>query len=340
MANRREEDLTRAERIRAKRQKDHKEPIKSPIGNSATRKQPQRTVPVTRRKSYSSPVVNKRRGKVSVPLKSRGAEVHLPAMPRLQLGSRLVSGGVFLLALIAVISFASVGTFKVSAINLKGAERLGGDAIFSQIHLEGVAIIKIQPKEIEAQISERFPSLSAVRVSVGLPAKLTISVTERQPQILWQQNNRALWIDSEGMMFPIRGEAEVPLTVIATSDPPGAISPIEEVEESETPEEIRYDPALIAAQNTYPQTTPEFVQGVLLLEQYLPENTALQYNPQFGLGWQDPGGWLVYFGKDIKDIETKLVEYQAIVAEMQEMNITPALISLEFMYAPFYRLEQ
>ncbi len=261
-------------------------------------------------------------------------------MPHLQIGSRLISGGVFLLALIAVVSFASVSTFKVSTINLKGAERLAGDAILSQIHLEGVAIIKIQPEEIEAQISERFPSLSAVGVSVGLPANLTINVTERQPQILWQQNNRALWIDTEGIMFPIRGEAEVPLTVFATSDPPGVISPIKEAKESEAPAEIRFDPELMAAQSVYPQTTTEFVRGVLLLGQYLPENTALQYDPQFGLGWQDPSGWLVYFGKDIKDIENKLAEYQAIIVEMQEKNLTPALISLEFMHAPFYRLEQ
>jgi len=339
MAYRREEELTRAERIRARRQKDRKEPVKSPIGGSATRKQPRRSVPVTRRKPYSPPVVNRKRGVVPVSLKSRGSEVHLPAMPSLQPGWRLISAGIFLLSLAAVISFASLSTLKVSAINLKGAERLGGDAILSQVHLEGVAIIKIQPEEIEEQISERFPSLSVVQVSAGLPANLTISVTERQPQILWQQNNQSLWIDSEGILFPVRGEAEVALTVIATSDPPGVPTPNKDAEESEAPAEIRFDPELMT-QHEYPRTTPEFVQGMLMLEQHLPENTALQYDPQFGLGWQDPNGWLVYFGKDIKDIEIKLAEYQAIVAEMKRKNLTPALISLEFMHAPFYRLEQ
>ena len=342
MADRQEGNLPRSERLRVRREKNRKEPEKPPFGSNATRKSTQRSVPVTRRKITPPPVVNRKRGTVHVPLKSKGAEVRLPAMPRIQFGWRWISGAIFLLSLFAVVSFASLSTFKVSAINLEGAERLSGETILSQVHLEGLAIMKIQPDEIEAQIAERFPSLSAVRVTTGLPANLTVRITERQPVVLWEQNDQSLWIDSEGVLFPIRGEADVPLTVIAASDPPGVTTPEEIVEENQESNEtdvISYDPEALA-QNTFPRTTPEFVQGVLMLNQYLPENTALQYDPEFGLGWQDPAGWLVYFGKDIKDIEPKLIEYQGIVAMMEEIKLTPSLISLEFMHAPFYRLEQ
>jgi cell division protein FtsQ len=342
MANRQDEGLTRSEKLRARRQKDHKESKKPPFGSSATRKQSQQRVPVTRRKPVTSQVINRKRGTVPVRLRSKGAEVRVPSVPRLQFGWRLISGAIFLLSLVAVVSFSSVRAFKVSAVNLEGAERLSGEAILSQVHLEDLAIIKVQPKEIESQIAERFPSLSAVRVSIGLPANLTVKVTERQPVARWEQNGQSLWIDSDGVLFPIRGEAEVPLTVIAASDPPGlpqAEAKIDENQSSGETEIISYDPEALV-QNDFPQTTPEFVEGILLLNQYLPENTALQYNPEFGLGWQDPAGWLVYFGQEIQDIETKLVEYQAIVAMMEEIKLTPSLISLEFMHAPFYRLEQ
>ncbi|MFW5713292.1 MAG: cell division protein FtsQ/DivIB [Brevefilum sp.] len=342
MANRRDEELTRAEKIRGRRQKDRKEPVQPPLGSSVTRKQTRRQVPVTQRRTYTPPVVNRKRGKTPVPIKSKGVEVHLPAIPRIQFGWRLVSGAVFLLSLIAVFSFASVGTFKVSKVNLKGAERLSGQAILSQVNIEGTAIIKIQPEEIEAQIAERFPSLSSVQVSTGFPAEVNVRVSERQPLMLWQQDGQSLWIDSDGVMFPVRGEADVPLTVIASSDPPSIQTPdkVDEDEEfSDGTEEISFNPELMG-QNTFPRTTPEFVQSILLLYQHLPENTALQYNPEFGLGWQDPAGWLVYFGKNIKDMEIKLQEYKAIVGTMQEQNVTPTLISLEFLHAPFYRLEQ
>ncbi len=342
MADRQDGEWTRAEKLRARRQKNQKIPEKQPFGSSATRKPTQRNVPVTRRKSPSAPVVNRQRGRVNVPLKSKGAEVRLPAMPRIQFGWRLISGAIFFLSLVAVVSFSSMDTFKVSAVNLDGAERLSSEAILSQVHLEGQAIIKIQPKEIEAQILENFPSLSAVRVTAGLPANLSVKVTERQPVVLWQQDGQNLWIDLEGVMFPIRGEAEVPLTVIAASDPPGipaSEDAAEEIEENKAADLIRYEPDSLSERNV-PQTTPEFVEGVLMLNQYLPENTALQYDPEFGLGWQDPKGWLVYFGREIQDIDTKLVEYQGIVAMMEEIKLTPALISLEFMQAPFYRMEQ
>lgn len=342
MANRQDEGLTRSERLRARRKKTHKAPKKPPFGSSATRKTTQQQVPVTRRKPARPQVINRKRGTVPVRLRSKGAEVRVPSVPRIQIGWRLISGTIFLLSLVAVVSFSSVSAFKVSTVNLEGAERLSAEAILSQIYLEDVAIIKIQPKEIEVWIAERFPSLSAVKVSVSLPDNLTIRVTERQPLVLWEQNGQALWIDSEGIMFPVRGEAEVPLTVTAASNPPGEPEAEESVKEKDVqdgPEVIHFDPDALA-QNNFPKTTPEFVQGILLLEQYLPENTTLQYNPEFGLGWQDPSGWLVYFGKDIQDIESKLEEYQGIVAMMEEIKLTPTLISLEFKYAPFYRLEQ
>jgi len=81
------------------------------------------------------------------------------------------------------------------------------------------------------------------------------------------------------------------------------------------------------------------VKGILTLNTYLPEGSNLQYDPEFGLGWQDPAGWRVYFGKDISNIEIKLAEYQAILAALKEKNLSPSMISVEFLYAPFYRLE-
>ena len=79
---------------------------------------------------------------------------------------------------------------------------------------------------------------------------------------------------------------------------------------------------------------------MLSLVDYLPEGNTLNYDPQYGLGWRDPQGWLIYFGKDISNIDMKLAEYETIIAELQAKNLRPALISIEYLYAPFYRLEQ
>jgi len=285
-------------------------------------------------------MVNAKRHKVHVPLRSKGAELQLPAFPRLHLGWRLISGAIFIFSLAVVITFSSLNTFKVSAINLEGAQRLNNDAINLQVGFINESIIKVKPGEVEAQILEAFPSLSRVRVSLGLPASVTIRVTERQPQVLWQQESQALWIDADGVMFPVRGEAEVLLTVVATNDPPAAPSPEkaeEEIDSGATNEELA---PTSFEETAYPKTTPEFVQGIIALKDYLPEGSHVQYEPQFGLGWQDPDGWAVYFGSDISNIDLKLAEYQTILAALKANNLTPALISVEFLHAPYYRLEQ
>ena len=337
MANRPQDDKSRAEQVRARRQQSQKKTQAPSFGTHASRKQSSQQVPVTRRASSTVPVINRKSNKVHVPLKTKGAELQLPAFPNIILGWRLISGAVFFLSLAVVITFSSLGTFKVSAINLEGAERLTAEAMLSQIGVAGVSIVKIDPDEIESRIVENFPSISQVKVSAGLPAALTVKVTERQPLIAWQQAAGTLWIDADGVMFIPRGEVEIPLTVIAVGDPPAAVSLV-----PETAEEIAAmsETDTAGSITAMPRTTPEFVEGVLSLVDYLPEGNTLNYDPQYGLGWRDPQGWLIYFGKDISNIDLKLAEYETIIAELQAKNLRPALISIEYLYAPFYRLEQ
>lgn len=334
MAKRQTNGTSRAEKIRARKQESRKEPQKMPFGTSATRKQTKHRVPVTRRAPYRVQPINRKRNKVNVPLKTKGAELQLPAFPNINLDWRLLSGVLFILSLAMIFVFSGFSTFEVSAITLEGAQRLAGETILSTVSLSGTSIISIKPDEVENRVLEDFPSIKEAHVTTGLPASVTIQVVERQPIILWQQENASLWIDAEGIMFPVRGEAEVPLTVIANGDPPAVESAQENVDEDES---INLS---LLAQPTYPETTPEFVKGVLSLKDYVPENSSLQYDPQFGLGWQDPNGWLVYFGRDISEIDIKLAEYQTIIEALQAENLTPAMISLEFLHAPFYRLEQ
>lgn len=348
MANRQSKDKSRAEKMRSRKQSSPKAAVKAPIKSSATRKQNKYRVPVTRRTTPPMPVISHKRNKVRVPLKAKGVELHLPAFPRLQIGWRIISGAIFLLSLIVVISFSSLNAFRVAAIDLHGALRLDSASVYSQLDLAGKSIIEVKPREIAADIESSFPGLNSVRVSTSLPANVTVRVTERQPIILWQQNDASFWMDAEGVMFPIRGEAEVALTVMANGAPPLAPTAKQALEETETTveessselfEEAELLAGSLSGKINYPRTTTEFVLGILTLGQYVPEGSYLQYDPQFGLGWQDPKGWTVYFGKDIANIDIKLAEYQRILAALNTKGITPTLISVEFLQAPFYRVE-
>lgn len=333
MAKRQVNEGNRVRKFLAHHKRNRVKTQAQPRSSSATRKTQQRSVPVTHRKTARVQPIDRKRRKVSVPLKTRGAELQLPAFPNLQLGWRLISGAIFVLSLFVVISFSNFSTFKVSAVNLKGTERLTAAEILAELDLSGISILKLQPDQVEKDILLAFPSLREANVSAGLPATLNIKVVERTPLVLWQKQDELLWIDVEGVIFPVRGESEAPLSVLAYDDPPGgptinALLTEEEGEENSDSEK----PAL-------PTTSFEFVQAILALNEYVPINTQMQYNPSFGLGWQDPQGWLVFFGRNTSEINTKLLEYQTIIAALQDKNITPALISLENLHAPFYRLE-
>ncbi len=334
MANRQSDEKSRAERVRARRQQSSTKQPKAPVGSSATRKPKSQHTPVTRRPVSPVPVVTRKKHTAYVPLKKKGAELQIPALPNLQLGWRLISGAVFALSLAVVFSFTSLSTFQISTINLRGAERLSAEAVLSQIDLAGISIIQVVPEDVRALVEERFPGVKQVSVSVNLPASVTINVEERKPLILWEQDSTVYWIDAEGVMFPVFGEAEIAQAVTATGDPP----PAPEVFIADLDDETGEISHLLEVR--YPRTTANFVEAVLSLTDYIPEGTALQYDPQFGLGWRDPSGWLVYFGQDTDNIEVKLAEYQTIVEEIAKQNITPTLISLKFLHAPYYRVEQ
>jgi cell division protein FtsQ len=302
--------------------------------SSVTRKPKEQRAPVTRRPTAPTPIVTRKKHTAYFPLKRKGAELQVPALPRFEFGWRLFSGAVFLLSLAIVISFASLSAFQISTINLRGTQRLSAEAILSQVDLVGSSIITVEPDQVRAMVEDRFPSLSSVSVSVSLPASVTLRVVEREPLILWQQDNSAHWIDAEGVMFPVFGEAEVAQTVAASGNPPAPPEVFTPEVDEETGEISHIlEPSL-------PNTTPEFVQAILSLSTYIPEGTSLQYDPQYGLGWRDPIGWLVYFGRDTHNIDMKLSEYQTIIGALEKQNIIPALISLEFLHAPYYRLEQ
>lgn len=339
MANRQSDEKSRAEQVRGRRQKSRKETQVNPYGNSASRKKTINSATVSRRPSSTAQIVNRKRRKVHVPLKSKGAELQLPAFLRLKFGWRAISGAIFVLSLVVIICFSNLSTFEVSAVNLKGAERLSGEEILSKVDLVGDTIITVQPEAVKASIETGFPSLSSVDVSVGLPASVSIQVTERQPLVLWQFGSASYWIDAEGILFTPHGEAEVFLTVSASAYPPAAPDPVVTEEEIEEENTEGSEELLTTGQPVITRTTPEFVQGILALKAYIPEGSMLQYDPEFGLGWQDPNGWMVYFGKDITEMVLKLKEYQTIVETLSAQNIVPALISLEFIDAPFYRLE-
>ncbi len=255
------------------------------------------------------------RRRVDLPLRS-GVDLVLPGIPIVHPGWRLLSAALSLLLGLTLFWAWGAAAYHVENIELaEGIQRLTPDDVLLLIPLRGTPIFAVDAAMLTAQIKAGFPELAEPRVSIGLPAKIRIQATERQPVLAWVQDGRTTWVDMQGVGFPPRGTVDSLVTVLAEAAPSSE--------------------AEAASRVSIP---PKIVEACLQVSNIAPEGVPLVYSQEHGLGWQDPLGWQVYFGHQLNDIEGKLRTYVAIVNYLQANDIHPVLVSLEYPQAPYYRL--
>lgn len=340
------ENLTRADQVRARRSIEpaRRKPIPQP--EKYSKRNAESSARVTVRRSDlnmarpTSAAYTQRRRKYYLPTDKSGAEIRLPAMPALKLSWRIASALLAILAGIGIYLVSSSPTFQVSSINLSGAVRVSAQEILETIDLEGRPIIRVSPEQIREEIVASFPDIDYAQVTVTFPAVVNVAVNERIPAITWYENDSPLfWVDEKGYSFPIRGEASIPLAVYANGEPPRPLG-YQSAQEAAQAEVAAETETAAAPVEPAPSVDPHFVDMVLKLRAVIPAGTPLLYDAENGVGWKDPQGWQVFLGTDPADIDMKLAEYQVIVAYLLERNLQPVFINLEYLHAPYYRLEQ
>jgi len=329
---------TRADEVRARRKIEpaKRKPIPSNPSVRVSR-DAQNASRIVSRRSYTSTQYNRsaatrNRSRVYMPTGTPGSEVRLPALPQLHLSWRLLSGLIAVGMLVLLFMMGTSTVFAVDQVNLSGGIRVPAEEISQKIDLQGESIISVIPSDVENQILEAFPDIKSAEVKVKMPAGIEIVIQERIPALLWLKDEEIVyWIDQDGYSFTVRGEATLPIRVYANSEPPHPLGWVE--------------PALqlgvSAAENDkiLPLVDPAFVNTVQKLNGIKPAESPMLYDKEKGLGWLDPHGWQVYFGDDDENIDMKLLEYAKIVETILDRNLQPILISMEFLHAPYYRLE-
>jgi hypothetical protein len=330
---------TRAEEVRLRRGEHTQERVK----RAAKSVSYQATAPtiLVRNGASGTPIV--RRAKIPVrrplviPLNTPGAEVVMPSFPELKPGWRLLSGFLVLLfgALIALAT--SAPQLRVTQPEVSGLNRLNSADIAAVIRASDEQIYLFDANKATTALQAAFPELKDIQISVELPAKVKITAVERQPVVTWKNNDQLSWIDKEGVVFPVRGEAN---TMVLTIDG-GEIPILKAIENSDQTDKG-------AVENTQPQEkssvgpkriNTSLLEAALKLSETLPAETVLAYSPEEGLGWNAPEGWKVYIGTSLNDLSQKLNLYQQLTDQLKQQEITPKLVSVAFLYAPFYRVE-
>lgn len=268
-------------------------------------------------------------------------ELATPAVPVIRPGWRILSGLLVLLLSAALLFALSTDTFKVKAAQLNGFSRLNVNDIEAVLKLNGKQIFSVDPETIRASLGKSFPELTDISIKVGLPAFVSVTAAERAPILAWKQKDQVLWIDAQGYAFAARGEAAPAITVESSDAPPPYPSLVVKSDEitgktptsqpTATPMKVLYSGARVKL---------DVVAAALTLNPHVPKGSILTYSAAHGFGWKDSRGWTVYFGHTLDDLEMKLAMYEAIVTQLTAQKIKPALISIENLDAPYYRLER
>ncbi len=284
----------------------------------ARRARVERTIePVPRRELKKNPRRRRApRRRYDLQLRSQqGAEMQLPALPRFHTGPRLLSAGLLLLLAWSVGEFLSAERYIVASMDVSGNQLLSTAQIQSLVDFIGEGIFSIDPEVIVEQL-EGHSEIEAAQVHLALPNNVSVEVTERTAALAWNDAGRTWWLSLDGLAF-IPQETRSDLVCIETEEAVLSIS----------------DEALTLAM------APEVIQNALALSEALGDVKVLQYDPQYGFGFEDPRGWRVVFGVD-GDMAMKVRVYKALAETIADKGFSVALVNLEDQAAPYYRVER
>ncbi len=271
---------------------------------------------------------------------ANGVETRLFSMPVLKFNWQWVSGSLAVVLLVVVLMLTNMSAFVVNSVNISGLQRLTSDDLAPIVQVNAGSVFMLDREKLTRAIAIAFPELQNIQVKVNLPAAVNISVTERQPVMVWSTSESSLWIDAEGVVFTPRGEPPAVVNIFSANSLPLTTT-------VSTPRSALEYAAMVIDRQENPLTpesvilymNPSVMKAAMDLSTQMPQGATLVYDSVSGMGWQDPRGWNVFFGTTLEDMQTKNIAYQAIVERLTAMGITPTTISVEYADAPYYRTE-
>jgi cell division septal protein FtsQ len=170
--------------------------------------------------------------------------------------------------------------------------------VYSLSGVDGMHIFFVDPAEVQANLL-RSPTIASAQVFVdwGDPF-VRIVVQEREPALIWEQAGVTIWVDIHGRIMRQREQQgnllRVSVDTLMDGPPQGEI-----------------DPAIVG--------------GAVQLHALVPEIMQLRYHPDYGLGYNDPRGWEVWFGTGT-DMPDRMQVYRALIEDLVTSGIQPRAV--------------
>lgn len=285
--------------------------------------------------------VNRRR--YNVALGTTGAELRLPAVAVPKVGWRALS---FILMIALGVGFYllwNAPQFNVTEdrVTVNGLARIDKLSLLEEAEVLNEPVFLMDVEALEEALPDSIPALEKINISVGVLGSVAFDVVERVPVLTWEQESigQVSWVDDKGMLYPAIGSSEGLIYVQANAAPPGPAVDEDLVASAESVA-ANGGEGVVDEVTSSQLLEPEVIAGLVNLESYLPAGTTLVYDGDHGFGWEDPNiGCMVYFGKKLDQVAARYAVYQEVINIFANKERKPVLISVEYIQAPFYRLE-
>jgi len=205
--------------------------------------------------------------------------------------------------------------FFVYSAAISGAHHLKAEDIYLAAGIHEQSIFWVRPGQVE-QILGQFNGIRSVKVSSGLPARVSIAVEEREPVVMWRLlvQKRDWWLDEEGVVLPYHGDVNNTTFVVDSSTP--------QLHEGD-------------------RIKPEgAVASVLQLASALPDVKVFFYQADQGFSYtarSEDGaqGWPVLIGTS-EDLTHKIDILRTLTEYLAARNIRPRYIDVRWADHPVY----
>ncbi|MBN2045656.1 MAG: hypothetical protein JW757_11590 [Anaerolineales bacterium] len=283
------------------------------------------------------------RRRVDLPIRAGNAEIRLPVVTLPRMGGRGFSLVVVLLLSFALFWMINSPAYSATGdrIQVDGLERVDRELILAKSGILNKPVFLISPESLVESLPKAVPALDSAKVSVKMNGAVVIKAMERVPVLIWDQDGlpQPSWVDLEGRLFPAYGTSENLVHVKANGYPPIPRQLLIASSADEEPEEINPED-LDKDKGREQLLDPELVSNILTLARSLPPESQLVYDQDHGFGWEDPNyHWMVFFGKQLDQSTLRVKIYEEIAAMFTEKQHKPVLISVEYIHAPYYRME-
>jgi hypothetical protein len=110
----------------------------------------------------------------------------------------------------AIYGAVSSPAFRLAHVELEGIRYTGEAAVHARLAVPlGVNLFTLATDPLEARIGE-LPTVASARVIVRLPDGLTVSISEREPVLVWRVGLRDILLGTDGVLFAQLGDSRPP----------------------------------------------------------------------------------------------------------------------------------